>query len=406
MRRKLTKLTAVLVLILYGPASIIWASAEITLKDLDLPASIPITSTYYRVTSIEPGTLPGFLKFKVSSSHANYEVEGVAPLKKLLHEIDVIERVKQENQGSGFFDGFSDSVAKTGSGFVKLVTSPVESGKGLGKAIGKLGHKIGGVFSESAEGEKSSFGEKVMGSSERELANKFTVDVYTRNPYMRELLARMAKARMGGKGAASVVSFLLPVAGLVSIALTASGVNGTADQFVNDSDRGEVYEANEKAFDKLGIPAVKAQALLNSKIYTPREATYLRFYLEKLKSVKGYQQIFEKALKADTVFKAQKILFEAQITADKITEGNGFHEIVCEEEGILINRADSVALASAFDYLDSSELGDKVFSRIQGYKKKWGKGFASIWNAGKISQGFSAKALLGGIKTEQWLGVR
>ncbi len=107
-----------------------------------------------------------------------------------------------------------------------------------------------------------------------------------------------------------------------------------------------------------------------------------------------------------SLLEAQKILFEAQITADKKTDGNSFRELVCLEEGIVIDRSDSVAIATAFDYLDESDLGKRVIGRVDEYKRKWGKSFASIWNTGKVTSGFSGKALLSGIKTEQWIALR
>ena len=61
----------------------------------------------------------------------------------------------------------------------------------------------------------------MLGASERELAKEFGVDVYTSNPYMKELLRSMARARMGGKGAVMVVKLLVPVAALASVAITA-----------------------------------------------------------------------------------------------------------------------------------------------------------------------------------------
>ena len=115
----------------------------LSIRDLDLPKSFSLQSSYYSVDSVNQIEEPGFLKFRVNSSHAVYEVEGLLPLQKLLHEIEIIEQIKRHESGTGFADGAADSVKATGSGFVRLVAHPIQSGKGVGQAVGKLGEKAG-----------------------------------------------------------------------------------------------------------------------------------------------------------------------------------------------------------------------------------------------------------------------
>lgn len=102
-------------------------------------------------------------------------MEGLVELKKLLREIVVIERINHGKLESGFGKGAGDSVIAAGKGFVNLFIHPVRSGKGIGKSVGKLGGKIGGAFQDKEEGEKTFFGEKVLGSSEREPAKDLGV---------------------------------------------------------------------------------------------------------------------------------------------------------------------------------------------------------------------------------------
>ena len=363
-------------------------------KDLEFPIKIVLKNEYHSIDSVTRSKEAGFLKFGVSSAHAVYEVEGVARLVKLLHEIEVIERIRRNKESSGFFDGVASSVENTKDGFVNLVTHPVKSVAGLGGAAKKIGRGIGGMFREKEQGEKTSFSETLMGSSERELAKQFGVDVYTTNPYLKELLRKMAKSRAGGKGAFAVVSFLIPVGLVASVALTASGVNGTADQIVNDNGREDLFYLNKKALVELGFAEPDVLRVLNLSYYSPREVTYLRVYLESLQKVEGWREIFRAARKASSEWQALKILYAAQLAADA-QEKNRFKKMRVFEDGIGLFAAGRIVFIAPYDDLNSG-LGAKIKKRIEALKREWGLETAEVWNAGKV------KVHFGAVKVKEW----
>lgn len=380
----------------------------LTLGSLELPKTIPIQSAYHRIDSkVKEAEEPGFLTFHVTAPHAVYDETGLVPLAKLIREIEVIERVETENQGTGFLDGAADSIEATGEGFVKLVSHPVESGKDIGRAAGKLGGKIGGMFRDKEEAEKTTFGEKVFGSAKREVAKEFGVDVYTANPHLQVLLNKMARARMGGKGAAMVVKFLLPLAALVSATLTVSGVNSAADQLVNDNDKVDLYRMNREALGILGFNQDEIRKFLGLSFYTPRESTYMRFYLEKLKGAKGNREIFYKAKKAKTLWQARKILYEAQIAADAEDSGKfHFDELQVTDEGLAAIQGSKLFFITPYDYLDQSSNGKDVLKAIDKLKDKKAFHEIHLWNGGKIALDFSGMALLQGIRSKGWFLIR
>ena len=364
-------------------------------QSLGLPVQIAIKNDYHSIDEVVASKEAGFLKFRITSAHAKYEVEGVGRLTKLLHEIEVIERIRRNNESSGFFDGVASSVENTKDGFVNLVEHPVKSMAGLGSAAKKLGRGIGGLFREKEEGEKTSFGDAVLGSSERELAKQFGVDVYTSNPYLRELLKKMARSRAGGKGAFAIVSFLIPVGLIANIALTASGVNGAADQLVNDNSREDLFYLNKKALTKMGFSEPDVRKVLNLPYYSPREATYLRVYLEKLQKAEGWREIFHAARHASSEWAALKILYAAQIAADGEDKMH-FKKLRVFEEGIGLLGAERIIFTAPYDDLNSG-LRARIGNRIEEIKKEWSQGSAEIWSAGKVEGRFS------GIKTKPWL---
>lgn len=373
----------------------------VSMTDLRLPKEFyPTTSPYAQITSVqEESQYPGFLTFFVTSPHGSYTVHGLTNLRKCLHEIDVIEQLNaNEDAGGGIADGAVDSLKDTGTGLKNIVVHPVDSVSGIGRGIGKLGGKIGGVFRKKEAGEK---GDGFLSSTKRKIAKELGVDVYTRNPNLQAKLDSMAKANMGGRGVVAVATFFVPVGLIASAVMTVSNINSAADQLVNDSDRGDLFKMNEKALTELGFPRSKVLQFLNHPYYTPREITYLRFYLEKLKRVQGYRTLLDAAIGAVSEVPADKILHEIQLAADSIGDLPRSMKLTLVPEGILLSDADHVAMATAYDFLDQSPLGARVSERVVGARQKLSKQSAEIWNGGAVSSRFAGGGLLKGIKIQR-----
>lgn len=386
------KIAAFLTFLFTAPALLF---AGVSFYDLD--AHIPSKNEYYSVLSVQSGK-PGMLKFKVQSAHASYEVEGMLPLLKLLREIEVIEKIRRNEETSGFFDGVKSSVGATRDGFVKLVKHPIDSGKGLIGAAGKVGRAVGGVFRSKEEGEKSSFSESMLGSAERELAKQFGVDVYTSNPYLRELLTRMARARMGGKSFVFIATFLIP-AGAIAIAVTASGLNGAADQVVNDNSRSELYRINRDALMDLKFLQSDAEKFLNSPLYSPREVTYFRTYLEKLQKTAGFRDLLRMLFQLTESTDADNLLHAAQIAAEEVNKNPKiFSRIEVWGDGLKAESADTVYFITPYDYLKNDAHGKSLLGRMEEEKRRSGKKRMELLNAGQIMNDFVVGASLKGLK--------
>lgn len=369
---------------------------ELSFYDFGLP--VPVKSEYYSVESMKEGPDPGFLTFKVRSAHAVYETEDVLSLIKLLHEIEVIEKIRRNENTSGFFDGAASSVEATADGLVKLVTSPIQSGKSIGRAAGKVGRSIGGLFRSKEEGEKSSFGESVLGSAERELAKQFGVDVYTRNPYLKALLRKMARARVGGKSFVFLATFLIPV-GAISVAVTAGGINGGADQLVNDNDRMELYRLNKNALVQMLVPAADAEKFLNSPYFTPREATYIRTYMEQLHKTLGFRQILKAAAAAKSESEAHKILYSARLAAEQAKNNpESFQHIEIWGDGLKAVSTTEVIYILPYDYLQKNPQGKDLLNKAADEFSGSGKMHAEIWNGGLVDSAFKREAEARGVR--------
>ncbi|MFA5167070.1 MAG: hypothetical protein WC530_00910 [Candidatus Omnitrophota bacterium] len=373
----------------------------VTMTDLRLPKDFyPAQSPYAQITSVQENRLsPGFLTFSVTSPHGNYLVQGLTNLRKCLHEIDVIEQLNaSEDTGSGIAAGAVDSVKDTGRGLTNLAVHPVDSVTGIGKGIGELGGKIGGMFREKEEGEK---GDNFLSATKRQLAKKLGVDVYSRNPDLQARLDSMAQARMGGRGIVTVATFFVPVGLIASAVMTVSNINSAADQLVDDNDRADLFKLNKNALLSLGFSQEKVTRFLNHPYYTPRELTYLRFYLEKLKRVQGFEALLDRAIQAVSEIPADKILHETQIAADSIGDAPRAMKLVMIPEGLILAGEEKVALVTAYDFLDNTVLGSQLTEKILRFRRSLGKRSGEIWNGGAVTSRFGGAVFLKGIKIQR-----
>ncbi len=88
--------------------------------------------------------------FDVKAVHGDYEVESVARLTKVCHEIRAIEEYVATPEGQTAWKG-----AKA------IVKNPKESGKAIGRALGKTGRQVKNLI-------KSPFGRKKKKDAEEE----------------------------------------------------------------------------------------------------------------------------------------------------------------------------------------------------------------------------------------------
>lgn len=377
------------------------ARAEIPWNSLNLPATqFSESSRYHKVNSThEDPHNPGFLIFSVSNDAVTVQVEGLLGLKKWIHESAVIGQLNEnKNAAGGVADGAIESVKGTGRGLKNLVLHPIDSAKGLGSAAGRVGDRMSDAFRTKEEGEK---GDSFLSSSKRQIAQKLGVDVYSRNEQLQEKLSSLAKQGMGGRSVVMVANFLIPFGLIASTVMTVSNINNAADQLVNDKDRIDLYKINKDSLMRIGIPENKAIALLNNTHYTPRQATYIRFYLERLAPLRGYRMLADRAAELTEDLPARKFLHEMQMAADGMAGINDAVSIDMVPEGLLLERKDSVILICGYDYLTDSPLGKTLIEKVGSYKAKLKKNSAEIWSAGIVTPRLNGSLLAHEIKVRR-----
>ena len=407
MRRSLFSFSTVPALILFASSAVSPFVAH-DAREFDFPPSLPFHTDYYAIDSlIKHSREPGFLKFRVISAHADYEVEGWTALTVLLREIEVIERLHRGmDETTGFWDGFSGSWVGLARGLYGLLRHPVASVKGVGVAGKKAGRRISSAVRGREPGERTMAEEKILGDSEREIANMLGVDVYTENPHLRELLFQMARARQSGKWAAFGSGFLVPMPGAVSIALSAGSVNHMADQIVNEHSRVDVYRLNLDRLLALGFPEDEAKAFLNSPYLTPREATRMRSYLEELRALEGSESLLQAACDISSIWEGRRLLYAAELAVENRSWISDPARLRTDAVGIAAIGREKIILFTPFDFLGEPPVDGLVLRAVADLAGEWPGRAVEIWNLGDVSEDFAARAREQGLRVREWTAKR
>ena len=196
----------------------------------------------------------GFLfHYTIDSQWGQLEAVSTPTLKKRIHELNAMAEMEQLKGTQEFKNGVEQMAGKLVSGAENLVTDPGGSVKKIGKGIGGLFKSVGGVFTGKGSEHGSTEGntlERVSGFSktERQYAQRFDVDPYSRNELLQKELSDVSKAGFLGStitsmGLGQVVG---RAAGLISAA-------GDVSDLVHTNSPDQLREINRKKLEAMEV---------------------------------------------------------------------------------------------------------------------------------------------------------
>ncbi|MCW8964139.1 MAG: hypothetical protein OQL16_10095 [Gammaproteobacteria bacterium] len=134
-------------------------------------------------------------------------------------------------------------------------------------------------------------------SHKRAVAARLQMDVYSTNPAAQDIMEQLAQARVGGKmpmGAAFILE--RDPETILSKGLVDADVRRALKDYAPD----ELRQMNDEILGKLGISVTARRQFLSHAAFSPRHATYITAYLQKMKNVKGRDVFLDALLGADT----------------------------------------------------------------------------------------------------------
>ena len=284
-------------------------------------------------TVAEAVTTPGFFhEFSVTSTFGTFAADGTSQVAMRMREIAALAALNEVSKTEVFVKAAGASVVKAGTGVANAVSSPVDTAKGIGGGIKRVGVNLGrrtqraaeDVTADqpaSAEAEAGGASDAAAGAAKsvvgingamRRWAKKVGADPYTTNPALREALEGVAKVDVAGGLAAKIAVPIPPVV----------GTTAQVGDLVWGRDPEELRKLNEQRAREIGASADGAKAFFRSPAYTLTMQTRILAALHAVR-VPGVGDYLASAAEADgpraaLFFVESAEMLQAQHTASPV----------------------------------------------------------------------------------------
>lgn len=266
--------------------SLVLASALLSAQTADeappvVGASKVLTATQLRGahhTVEEKVSTPGFFhEFTVTSAYGTFTAAGRLELDRVIREINGLHELGQVSKSDIFIEAAGQSLVNVGKGAANAVTKPVDTAKGVGGGLKRMGtnlgrrskraiDEVGDEDPELSESEKAAQGSSttnvaygVLGvnSAVRKWAAKVQVDPYTTNLTLKHALEEVAKVDAAGS---LTTKFAIPLPPVVGQAATVGNLVWTTDPET-------LRKMNEARARELGVQDAAAKKFfLNNRL--------------------------------------------------------------------------------------------------------------------------------------------
>ena len=235
-----------------------------------------LKGVHHQVVNAVP--TPGFFhEFTITSEYGTFTAIGRRELDRVIREIAALHELSQVSKSDIFVEAAGQSLVNVGKGAANAVTKPVDTAKGIGGGLKRMGTNLGRRSKRAAdealdedpelsEEEKAAqgsgttnaaYGVLGVNSAVRRWAAKVRVDPYTTNPTLKAALEGVAKVDAAG-GLAT--KFVVPIPPLVGQAATVGNLVWTTDPE-------SLRKMNEDRAKALGVTSAAAKAFfLNNRL--------------------------------------------------------------------------------------------------------------------------------------------
>ncbi|WP_239488889.1 hypothetical protein [Luteitalea sp. TBR-22] len=221
---------------------------------------------------------PGFFhEFTITSEFGTFTALGKRELTRYVREINALYELSQVSKSDIFIEAAGQSLVNVAKGATNAVTKPVDTAKGVGSGLKRMGTNLGRRSKravdemgdddpELSEEEKkaqgsgatnAAYGVLGVNSAVRKWAAKVQVDPYTTNLTLKQALEGIAKVDAAGS---LTTKFVVPIPPLV-------GPAATVGNLVWSTDPEELRKINEARARELGVTSDDAKKFfLNNRL--------------------------------------------------------------------------------------------------------------------------------------------
>ena len=227
-----------------------------------------------------------FNTYKVNTDYGPITVESDSILKIRIAELRALKKMEELQASEVFIESVGNTAKKTVEAAGKMVTSPIETGKGIVEGTGRFFSNLGrSFFSDDPDQANAMSVALGYDATKRAYAYEFGIDPYTHYGPVMIRLGEVSQASVAGGLAPKVALAAVggTVATGVSLGITAEGMR----QLVRDNSPGELFKINQKKLEQMGLESNLISTFLDNYTYNPQEETFLVGALESMKNVKG-----------------------------------------------------------------------------------------------------------------------
>jgi hypothetical protein len=340
--------------------------------------------------------------YKLVTDYGPLRVESTGELMIRIMELNALVAMEEMDRKNVFGEAVVEGVKAPVKGAAALVTSPVETTKGIVTGTGRFLSNVGRSFVSDDPDQANPLSVAVgYDTAKRKFAYEFGIDPYSSYDPAMDRLGEIARSAVAGG--------IVPRAAMAAIdsdvvkVMRVSGTTHSMRKLVRDNPPGELRKINKKKLEKMGIDPSLVEAFLDNYRYNPQEETILVGELESMKGVKGRDVFLGKASLAANRSVALFHRLIAQMMA-------GYHakvgpaERIQMVEGVLhLKRKDGkLVLLSPVDYVFwTDKLEGKLNAFERGVQKMTGANGKELWISGRMDEGARAQFEKRGWKVQE-----
>jgi hypothetical protein len=268
-----------------------------------------LTGPYHQVD--ERVVNDGYLNaYTIHSKFGNVQATSTEKLRKYIHEISAVAKLKEMQASEEFAKGMTDKAGDVVKGAGALITDPVGSVSntisGVGKLFNRAGENLFGGSRSDSEGSRLG-GLLGYAKAKRDLGYKLGVDVYSHNKLLQDELDAISGA--DGTGTLVMSGLLMAVPGGAGTAVSITGGSQLMENVMRDNSPADLRKLNREKLTGMGVNKDVADIFIANGVYTPREQTLLVAAIDSMSNTSGRAEFIKFATltsNPDTAFFRQR----------------------------------------------------------------------------------------------------
>jgi hypothetical protein len=322
-----------------------------------------------------------FQTFTLTSDYGTIPAESRSMLSIRIREVHALDELDDVSKSEVFIKSAGGSVLQVGKGVANVVANPVDTVKGIGGGVKRLGVRLGRKSKEAADaaGEAVKGGDdgKSTGASaadagasavnslagvtgaSRRWAKKLGVDPYSTNAVLRKALEDIGRIDSAGAIAVKIAVPIPPIASLTA----------TTNDLVWGKDPDELAKINAQRATELGVPEAVAKRFFKCKAFSPSRQTRFIAALHAVR-VKGAEDYVDAASESRTEHEAEFFMESADML-QRLHVASPVVAVLKDSRAMVARTQDGRAVALLpIDWIPWTEASSKALVDIDERAKK------------------------------------